>query len=198
MLPQTPSKQSHPDPHPSFTHHTPTQALLPRLGRDHWFKSVFSLVLAMHGNIRFSTLGRREQGPAHLCCLHLAGEPTFHFCTGAQAEGLQRTICMPIYITQYWIVISCVLILWIFFFKVKYILLLDSWTEMQSLFMSLGQTPSSLIPNGFFFSSHQRGDGEHPADTSLHPHPLRRGGGGQGVASLRNSQPELSRGAGGW
>lgn len=119
VLPQTPSKQSHPDPHPSFTHHTPTQALLPRLGRDHWFKSVFSLVLAMHGNIRFSTLGRREQGPAHLCCLHLAGEPTFHFCTGAQAEGLQRTICMPIYITQYWIVISCVLILWIFFLKLN-------------------------------------------------------------------------------
>lgn len=34
---------------------------------------------------------------------------------------------MPIYITEYWIVTCCVLILWIFFFfKVKYILLLDS------------------------------------------------------------------------
>lgn len=105
------------------------------------------------GTSDFSTLGRREQGPAHLCHLHLAGEPTFHFRTGAQTEGLQRTICTPIYITEYWIVTSCVLILWIFFFKVKYILLLDSWNKMQSLFMSPGETPSSLIPNGFWFSS---------------------------------------------
>lgn len=151
------------------------------------------------GTSDFSTLGRREQGPAHLCHLHLAGEPTFHFRTGAQTEGLQRTICTPIYITEYWIVTSCVLILWIFFFKVKYILLLDSWNEIQSLFMSPGETPSSLIPNGFWFSSsHQRGDGEHPADTSPHPHPLRRGGRGQGMASLRNSQPGPSRGAESW
>lgn len=140
----------------------------------------------MHGYIRISTLGRREQGPAYLCCLHLAGEPTFNFRTGAQTEGLQRTICMPIYITKYWIVTSCVLILWIFFFKVKYILLLDSWNGMQSLFMSPGETPSSLIPNGFSFS-HQQDDGEHPADTSPHPYPLRTGGRGQGIASLRNS-----------
>lgn len=173
--PQTPSKRSQPDPHPSFT--TTHQHRLCSRGweGDCWLKSMFSLGLAMHGYIRFSTLGRREQRPAHLCCLHLAGELTSHFHTGAQTEGLQRTICMPIYITEYWIVTSCVLILWIFFFKVKYTLLLDSWNEMQSLFMSCGETPSSLNPNGFWFSSsHQRGDGEIPADTSPHPHPLRR------------------------
>lgn len=51
--------------------------------------------------------------------LHPEGEPTFHFDARAQTEGLQRTICMPIYIAEYWIVTCCVLILWIFFFKLN-------------------------------------------------------------------------------
>lgn len=51
-----------------------------------------------------------------LCILHPDGDPTFRFHAGAQTEGLQSTICMPVYITKYWIVTCCVLIPWIFFF----------------------------------------------------------------------------------
>lgn len=116
VLPQTPSKRSHPGPYPSFSHHTPAQAPFPTLG-GRLLAQVCVLFGFGHAWVpQIFTLGRRELGPAHLCCLHLAGEPTFHFRTGGQTEGLQRTICMPVYITEYWIVTSCVLILWIFFF----------------------------------------------------------------------------------
>lgn len=56
---------------------------------------------------------------AHLCHLHPNGKFTFHFHARTQTEGLQRTICMPIYIAEYWIVTCCVLILWIYFFFLK-------------------------------------------------------------------------------
>lgn len=115
----------HPAGDPTLAHSppAPTPARHRRCSQgwqgDCWLRSVCSVPLAMLGELRFSTLGRREQGPAHLCCLHLAGEPTFPFGTGGQTEGLQRTICVPVYITECWIVTSCGLILWIFFLKLN-------------------------------------------------------------------------------
>lgn len=129
----------------------------------------------------FSTLGRREGVCAHLCHLHLDGELTFHFHARAQTEGLQRTICMPIYITEYWIVTCCVLILWIiilfFFLKLN---IFYCWTAGTKCRVSLHSLEQPHQPWS------KMGGGEHPADTSLHPHHLRRGGRGLGTAFLRN------------
>lgn len=75
--------------------------------------------------------------PTCAVCTLVASSP-FNFVPEPKLRSYRGHIYinMPIYISKYWIVTCCVLILWIFFFffKVKYILLLDSWNEMQSLF----------------------------------------------------------------